>query len=97
MPEVPLEFPRAWVEFPDPADAGRVLRCDLTWLTSLGVRVRPRLPGYPRRRPRQRVLQLPIRRLFRDVERSDGTSYAEVTITEYDRRAWGPGGHDLDW
>jgi hypothetical protein len=20
-----------------------------------------------------------------------------VTITEYDRRGWGPGGHDLDW
>ena len=24
-------------------------------------------------------------------------SYTEVTITEYDRRGWGPGGHDLDW
>ena len=23
--------------------------------------------------------------------------YLEVTITEYDRRGWGPGGHDLDW
>src|SRR3954447_17199014 len=27
-------FPRAWVEFPDPADADQVFRCDLTWLTS---------------------------------------------------------------
>ena len=26
-----------------------------------------------------------------------GTSYTEVTISEYDRRGWGPGGHDLDW
>ncbi len=41
--------------------------------------------------------QLPIRRLFREVERGDKTSYTEVTITEYDRRGWGEGGHDLDW
>jgi hypothetical protein len=41
--------------------------------------------------------QLPIRRTFRDVERPDGTSYTEVSIGEYDRRGWGPGGHDLDW
>ena len=41
--------------------------------------------------------QLPIRRSFRDVERPDGTSYTEVSIAEYDRRGWGPGGHDLDW
>ncbi|HSK55751.1 MAG TPA: hypothetical protein VK908_10865 [Jiangellales bacterium] len=34
MPEVDLDFPRAWVEFTDPADADQVLRCDLTWLTS---------------------------------------------------------------
>ncbi len=27
----------------------------------------------------------------------DGTSYTEITITEYDRRGWGAGGHDLDW
>jgi len=190
VPEVPLEFPRAWVEFPDPADAGRVLRCDLTWLTSrwecvfgrgcrgihanapdsgcctLGAHFADdederRVRGYVRMldaatwehepaarhggwvetdadgERKTRVVdgacifsntqgfpggsgcalhryalehdlpphetkpdvcwQLPVRRLFRDVERSDGTSYAEVTITEYDRRAWGPGGHDLDW
>ncbi len=41
--------------------------------------------------------QLPIRRTFREVERGDGTSYTEVGIGEYDRRGWGPGGHDLDW
>jgi hypothetical protein len=41
--------------------------------------------------------QLPIRRTFRDVELPDGTQYTEVTIGEYDRRGWGPGGHDLDW
>lgn len=32
--EVPLDFPRAWVEFTDPADEDQVFRCDLTWLTS---------------------------------------------------------------
>jgi hypothetical protein len=31
------------------------------------------------------------------VERQDGSAYTEVTLTEYDRRGWGPGGHDLDW
>ena len=41
--------------------------------------------------------QLPIRRTFRTVERQDGTAYTEVAIGEYDRRGWGPGGHDLDW
>ena len=34
MPEVDLVFPRAFVEFVDPADADQVFRCDLTWLTS---------------------------------------------------------------
>lgn len=33
-PEVPLDFPRAYVEFVDPADPAQVFRCDLTWLTS---------------------------------------------------------------
>ncbi len=41
--------------------------------------------------------QLPVRRTYRQVERSDLTTYTEVTITEYDRRQWGAGGHDLDW
>ncbi len=34
VPEVDLVFPRAWVEFADPADDAQVFRCDLTWLTS---------------------------------------------------------------
>lgn len=41
--------------------------------------------------------QLPLRRAFRTVERPDETAFTEVTIGEYDRRGWGPGGHDLDW
>ena len=34
MPEVPLDFPRQWVEFVDPADPDQIIRADLTWLTS---------------------------------------------------------------
>jgi hypothetical protein len=41
--------------------------------------------------------QLPIRRQFRTVTRSDDTSYLEISIGEYGRDGWGPGGHDLDW
>lgn len=41
--------------------------------------------------------QLPLRRSYRTVERPDGTEYLEVTLAEYDRRGWGPGGHQLDW
>jgi hypothetical protein len=41
--------------------------------------------------------QLPIRRTYRTVERPDDTSYLEVSIGEYERSGWGPGGHDLDW
>ena len=41
--------------------------------------------------------QLPIRRAYRTVTRGDDTSYLEVSIGEYGREGWGPGGHDLDW
>lgn len=41
--------------------------------------------------------QLPVRRQFRTVTRSDQTSYTEVSIGEYVRDGWGPGGQDLDW
>ncbi len=41
--------------------------------------------------------QLPIRRQYRTVLRTDETSYTEVSIGEYGRDGWGPGGHDLDW
>ncbi len=196
MPEVPLDFPRAWVEFVNPDDVDEVLRCDLTWLTSsytcifgsgcagiyasapdvgcctLGAHFadaddEKRVAGFveqltsevwqhrPARTVKERdwvetdddgerktrtievdgqqacvfhnrvgfaggagcalhilalhqgrnpletkpdvCWQLPLRRTFRDVERQDGTTYTEVSIGEYDRRGWGPGGHDLDW
>jgi hypothetical protein len=32
--EVPLDFPRQWVEFVDPADDSQLIKADLTWLTS---------------------------------------------------------------
>jgi hypothetical protein len=34
VPEVGLDFPRQWVEFPNPSDAAQIFRCDLTWLLS---------------------------------------------------------------
>lgn len=191
MPEVPLDFPRAWVEFDDPADDSQRFRCDLTWLCSrwtcifgsgcrgiyadrphdgcctLGAhfsdrdderRVRQFVkqlgpedwqfhdvgsrrsrwietdedgerktavhdgaciflnrPGFaggagcalhawalrhdhhPSETKPDVCWQLAVRRLFRDVDRGDGTSYTEVTITEFDRRGWGEGGHELSW
>jgi hypothetical protein len=189
VPEVPLDFPRAFVEFPDPADATQVFRCDLTWLTSCwtcifgsgcagiyadapdsgcctlgahfsdeadeqrvaayvgeltaddwqhraeglaggwteevdgerktrvvdGACIFHNQRGFPGgygcalhawslrtgRKPHTTkpdvCWQLPTRRQFRDVDRGDGTTYTEVSIGEYDRRGWGPGGHDLDW
>jgi hypothetical protein len=193
-----MGFPRAFVEFGDPADADQVFRCDLTWLTSrwtcifgrgcrgiyadrphdgcctLGAhfadqedeqrvgRAVSRLtaatwqleeqgrsdgwaeledPGHPAEDDppgrKTRVVdgacvflnrpgfaggegcalhllaeqegrpyletkpdvcwQLPLRRQFRTVSRTDETTYTEVTIGEYGRDGWGPGGHDLDW
>jgi len=196
MPEVDLDFPRAYVEFVNPDDESEVMRCDLTWLTSnymcifgqgcqgiykdapdtgcctLGAHFADKAdekrvkkfvaqldedlwqfhPGRPVRkgdwievdddgeRKTQTIevdgqsacifhnrtdfhsgagcalhalalqqgrnpletkpdvcWQLPIRRKFREVERQDGTTYTEISIGEYDRRGWGPGGHDLDW
>ena len=41
--------------------------------------------------------QLPQRRQYRTVTRTDETTYLEVSIGEYGREGWGPGGHDLDW
>ena len=197
MPEVDPVFPRAWVEFVDPADEEQVFRCDLTWLTSrwqcifgagcqgiyatapdagcctLGAHFADRdderrvaawvarlddeiwehrdearngrgrvtrsgwvevdedgerktrvvdgacifhnsrgFPGgygcalhaqalregahYVESKP-DVCWQLPLRRTFRNVERTDGTSYLEISIGEYERSGWGPGGHDLDW
>jgi len=190
VPEVDLIFPRAWVEFADPADASQLFKCDLTWLTSnwmcifgqgcqgidaarpddgcctLGAHFadkadekrvkqfvklldrehwqfydegrksawietdddgdrktavhdgacifmnRPGFEGgegcalhglalrtdkHPLETKPDVCWQLPIRRTFRDVELPDGSSYTEIAIGEYDRRGWGPGGHDLDW
>lgn len=41
--------------------------------------------------------QLPLRRTFERVQRPDGTEVLVTVISEYDRRAWGAGGHDLSW
>jgi hypothetical protein len=192
--EVGLDFARAWVEFPDPADDEQVFRCDLTWLTSrwtcifgqgcqgieagrasdgcctLGAhfsdeddekrvalhaeRLTPETwqlydsaldggdgygwaevnedgerqtrrvdgaciflnrPGFPGgegcslhtlalqegREPLETkpdvCWQLPIRRTYDWVDRPDDSRVLVVSIGEYDRRGWGPGGHDLHW
>ena len=31
------------------------------------------------------------------MTRPDDSTYLEVSIGEFDRRGWGPGGQDLDW
>lgn len=188
--EVPLDFPRAWVEFPDPGDPEQVFRCDLTWLTSRWTCIYGRgCHGIDRTKPddgccvlgahysdkadekrtreyaamltvddwqfaregrkkgisekdeegqrKTRVVdgacvflnragfpggagcalhqlavrlgkqplevkpdvcwQLPVRRTFERVTRPDGSEVLVISIGEYDRRGWGPGGHDLDW
>jgi hypothetical protein len=41
--------------------------------------------------------QLPIRREQEWVERPDATKVLVSTLTEFDRRSWGGGGHDLHW
>ncbi|MER5889181.1 hypothetical protein ABT160_35600 [Streptomyces sp. NPDC001941] len=185
-----LDFARAWVEFPDPADDEQVFRCDLTWLTSrwtcvfgsgcqgiqagraddgcctLGAhfsddddekrvasyveRLTPDLwqfhdvgtdsgwvqldedgdrqtrrwkgscifqnrPGFaggagcslhilalkegkePLETKPDVCWQLPVRRTYDWIERPDDTKVLQVSIGEYDRRGWGPGGHDLHW
>lgn len=41
--------------------------------------------------------QVPVRRTYEWVTRQDDTQVLVVTIGEYDRRGWGPGGHDFSW
>jgi hypothetical protein len=41
--------------------------------------------------------QLPVRRAQEWVHRPDDTRVLVSSIGEFDRRSWGPGGHDLHW
>jgi hypothetical protein len=41
--------------------------------------------------------QLPVRREQDWVDRPDGTRILLSTVSEFDRRGWGEGGHDLHW
>jgi hypothetical protein len=193
--EVRLEFPREFVEFPDPADTAHWIRADLTWLCSRwscifgrgcrgiggdpitgccdhgayftdkdderrvrrfaeqltdtdwqfrklawrGGRLRfsEKVEDDAENRRKTRVIdgacifanreeheggigcalhafalraghdpvetkpdvcwQLPIRREQDWVDRPDGTRILRTTLTEFDRRSWGDGGHDLNW
>jgi hypothetical protein len=190
--EVPLGFPREWIEFTDPADAEHIIRADLTWLLSRwsciygggckGITGKPvegccshgafftdkddekrvkkavktldpsswqrhvkgfknwteldELDDKPARRTATQpggpcifqndpdfpggggcalhgqalrdgvhpleykpdvCWQLPIRRTQEWVTRPDETKVLVSGITEFDRRAWGAGGHELHW
>jgi hypothetical protein len=41
--------------------------------------------------------QLPVRREQDWVDRPDGTRVLVSSVSEFDRRGWGEGGHDLHW
>jgi hypothetical protein len=41
--------------------------------------------------------QLPVRRDQEWTKRPDASRVLVTTLTEFDRRGWGEGGHDLDW
>ena len=189
MPEVPLDFPRQWVEFTDPADPDQVIKADLTWLTSRWTCIfgngckgiyadRPHSgccalgAHFSGKKDRKRVAkwvdrldettwqkikigkkrgwhveedggektrvvgdacifhndrdfpggygcslhhlaaregvsfvetkpdvcwQLPLRRTYERRKNEHDDQLLVVVIGEYDRRGWGPGGHDLDW
>jgi hypothetical protein len=196
VPEVPLDFPREWIEFQDPADPEHWIRADATWLCSrwtcifgrgchgtvagqastgccnhgayfsdhadlkrvrkfaeqltpdlwqyydeghrgkrLNVFVKDTLDDEQRTKTRvvddacifanrdsfaggigcalhalalrqgrnpletkpEVCWQLPVRREQDWVDRPDGTRILLSTVTEFDRRGWGEGGHDLDW
>ncbi|MGI8679105.1 MAG: hypothetical protein ACR2LX_10535 [Jatrophihabitans sp.] len=199
--EVSLDFPREWIEFPDPADPDHLVRADLTWLCSrwtcifgrgchgtvagqastgccnhgayfsdkddeqrvkrfaaeltpadwqlydeghrtakdgtVKLHFSEKVPDDDEKRRKTRVIddacifanreghpdgigcalhalalrrgmnpletkpevcwQLPVRREQEWVDRTDGTRILRSTLAEFDRRAWGEGGHDLDW
>jgi hypothetical protein len=193
--EVPLDFPREWIEFVDPEDPKHVIRADLTWLLSrwtcvfgkachgiiagrasdgccshgafftdsddeervkaAAKRLTPETWQHYRRgfknytemdsidgkSPARRTAtqgeegpcvflndadfaggggcalhgqalrdgvhpleykpdvcwQLPVRREQEWSKRPDGSKVLVTTLTEFDRRGWGSGGHDLDW
>jgi hypothetical protein len=196
--EVPLDFPREWVDFVDPTDDAHWIRADLTWLCSrwtcifgrgchgtlagqgstgccnhgaffsdladqkrvrryaeqltpelwqlhdearrpgrktLDVFVKDELDDEQRKKTRvvdgacifanregfaggigcalhalalrlgvnpletkpEVCWQLPVRREQDWIDRPDGTRILRSTVTEFDRRGWGEGGHDLDW
>lgn len=41
--------------------------------------------------------QVPVKRDYSTVVRADGSTTDVTWIGEFDRRAWGEGGHDFDW
>ncbi|PHX75881.1 MAG: hypothetical protein CK545_02665 [Actinobacteria bacterium] len=41
--------------------------------------------------------QLPLRQSYEELDRGDGKKISVNVIGEFDRRAWGEGGEELDW
>ncbi|CCH77134.1 conserved hypothetical protein [Nostocoides japonicum T1-X7] len=98
--------PKAWTEPEDGATKTKVVDGACIFLNRPGfpagagcaLHQHAILTGVPPHTVKPDVCwQLPTRRSYRTVELPDESSYLEITITEYDRRGWGPGGHDLDW
>ena len=52
--------------------------------------------GYQQTKP-DVCWQIPIRRDYEWIERPDGEQKLLITIEEYQRSGWGPGGHELHW
>ncbi len=98
--------PRGWTELEDGVEKTRVVDGACVFLNRPGFgagdgcalhQLALRQGVEPWTRKPEVCWQLPIRRTYRTVTRPDETSHLETTIGEYDRRGWGPGGHDLDW
>jgi hypothetical protein len=97
---------KAWTEKEDGVRKTRVVEAGCIFLNREGFATGPGCAlhfqavaeGRPHHSGKPEVCwQLPIRRTYRMVEELDGTSYLEITLAEFDRRGWGPGGHDLSW
>ncbi len=98
--------PSAWSERVDGERATRVVDGACIFLNRPGFPAGPGCAlhqhalrtGTPPHRAKPDVCwQVALRRSYRTVELPDESSYLEISVGEYDRRGWGPGGHDLDW
>src|SRR5918998_5327946 len=94
MPEVSIGFPRAFVEFVDPADPDQIFRCDLTWLTSRWSCIFGRgCRGIYANRPADGCCTLGAHFADRADERRVGRAVRQLTAAQWqDPAAAPPGG-----